>query len=210
MYARTLQDIRKLLKLSKEEFSKQTGITIEAQNLIDKYDVYNIPEEVGLRILKALDLPEEFLDDRELYSYSIEEYLVEHGRVKGRDDDPFTARDKKYEEFTREEQESIQYYMDEYDVPIERAMYEVQYCHFKKPFSFEEIMDRYGVKVFIDDEGASVSEKTSDESISEERARGIAEGRCMAIQMLLGKGMDEAFVLNLGFSKEEVDRAGKL
>lgn len=210
MYARTLQNIRKLLKLSKEEFSKQTGITIEAQNLIDKYDVYNIPEEVGLRILKALDLPEEFLDDRELYSYSIEEYLVEHGRVKGRDDDPFTARDKKYEEFTREEQESIQYYMDEYDVPIERAMYEVQYCHFKKPFSFEEIMDRYGVKVFIDDEGASVSEKTSDESISEERARGIAEGRCMAIKMLLGKGMDEDFVLNLGFSKEELDRARKL
>lgn len=68
---------------------------MEAQNLIDQYDVYEILEEVGLRILKALDLPEEFLDDRRLYSYSIEEYLVEHGRVKERDDDPFTARAKK-------------------------------------------------------------------------------------------------------------------
>ena len=43
-------------------------------------------------------------------------------------------------EFNREEQESIQYYMDEYGASMEEAMFEVQYHNFMKPFSFDEIV----------------------------------------------------------------------
>lgn len=148
MNANILQEMRRLLDVSKEELSEKSGVTVEAQEYMEKYNAYDIPAEVMLPILRALDLPEEFMDDDELDPYSLEEYLVEHGRIKGREDEPFTAKDKKYEDFNREEQESIQYYMDEYGVSVEEAMFEVQYHNFMKPYSFDEIVKRFGVKVF--------------------------------------------------------------
>lgn len=148
MYARLLAEMRRLLNVSKEELSKKSGITVEAQDLIAKYDIGYIPPEVGIPILKALDLPEEFQDDEDLFEETLREYLVEHGRIGKEYSNPLDTPEKKYDEFNREEQESIQYLMETYGDSIEQAMYEVQYHHFIRPYSFDELVQRFGIKVF--------------------------------------------------------------
>lgn len=152
MYANLLSEMRRLLNVTKEELSQKSGITVEAQDLIDKYNIGYIPPEVGIPILKALDLPEEFQEDEDLDEEALKEYLVDNGRIGKEYRNPLDAPAKKYEEFNREEQESIQYLMDTYGDSIEEAMFEVQYHHYIRPYSFNDLVERFGVKVFNETE----------------------------------------------------------